>query len=92
MTAKPEANQVPLVELLAAVPPDIRIGVDDGNDWKAGTTWHPVGRLCQEAAAELRRLHAENEADEALLSQALAALEACLGWPHVIEAIKERLK
>jgi hypothetical protein len=51
-----EANQVPLVELLAAVPADIRIGVDDGNGWKAGTTWHPVGLLCHEAAAELRRL------------------------------------
>jgi len=55
-----EANQVPLVELLAAVPVDIRVGVDDGNNWKAGTTWHPVGLLCQEAAAELRRLHAVN--------------------------------
>ncbi len=52
-----EANQVPLVELLASVPADIRVGVDDGNDWKAGTTWHPVGMLCHEAAAELRRLH-----------------------------------
>jgi hypothetical protein len=63
-----EANQVPLVELLAAVPADIRIGVDDGNDWKAGTTWHPVGLLCQEAAAELRRLEAVN-------AQLLEALE-----------------
>ena len=53
-----ETTQVPLVELLAAVPADIRIGVDDGNDWKAGTTWHPVGLLCQEAAAELRRFQA----------------------------------
>jgi hypothetical protein len=52
-----ETNQVPLVELLAAVPADIRIGVDDGNGWKAGTTWHPVGLLCQDAAAELRRLN-----------------------------------
>jgi hypothetical protein len=46
----------------------------------------------KQCAAELRRLHAENEDDEALLRQALEALEACLGWPHVIEAIKERLK
>ena len=30
--------------------------------------------------------------DEALLRQALEALEASLGWPHVIEAIKGRLK
>jgi hypothetical protein len=59
MKEQPEANQVPLVELLAAVPADIRIGVDDGNDWKAGTTWHPVGRLCHDASVELRRLRAE---------------------------------
>ena len=67
-TQKPEANQVPLVELLAAVPADIRVGVDDGNDWKAGTTWHPVGLLCQEAAAELRRLQSvETESKERIL-------------------------
>jgi hypothetical protein len=52
-----QAKQVPLIDLLDAVPVDVRIGVDDGNDWKAGTTWHPVGRLCHEASAELRRLH-----------------------------------
>jgi hypothetical protein len=63
-----EANQVPLVELLFAVPADIRIGVDDGNDWKAGTTWYPVGLLCQEAAAELRRLQSvETESKERIL-------------------------
>jgi hypothetical protein len=60
MKEQPEVKQVPLVELLAAVPADIRIGVDDGNDWKAGTTWHPVGLLCHEAAAELRRLDWDN--------------------------------
>jgi hypothetical protein len=52
-------QQVPLVELLSAVPADIRVGVDDVNDWKAGTTWHPVGRLCHDASVELRRLRAE---------------------------------
>lgn len=63
-----EANQVPLVELLAAVPADIRIGVDDGNDWKAGTTWHPVGLLCHDAAVELRRLQSvETESKERIL-------------------------
>ena len=72
MTQQPEANQVPLVELLAAVPADIRIGVDDGNDWKAGTTWHPVGQLCHEAAAELRRLDALNSQ----LLEALGKLDA----------------
>lgn len=54
-----QAKQVPLLELLDAVPADVRIGVEDGEGWQAGTTWHPVGRLCHEAAAELRRLHAE---------------------------------
>jgi hypothetical protein len=69
MKEQSKANQVPLVELLAAVPADIRVGVDDGNDWKAGTTWHPVGLLCHEAATELRRLYAVN-------AQLLDALEA----------------
>lgn len=54
-----QAKQTPLVELLDAVPEDVRIGVQDSEDWNAGTTWHPVGRLCRDAAAELRRLHAE---------------------------------
>jgi hypothetical protein len=30
--------------------------------------------------------------DTDLLKQALEALEASLGWPHVIDALKERLK
>jgi len=68
MTQQPEVNQVPLVELLAAVPADIRVGVDDGNDWKAGTTWHPVGLLCHDAAVELRRLQSvETESKERIL-------------------------
>jgi hypothetical protein len=54
-----QAKQVPLIDLLDAVPVDVRIGVDDGNDWKAGTTWHPVGRLCHDASVELRRFRAE---------------------------------
>ena len=37
---------------------------------------HPVGRLCHEAAAELRRLHAQAAQDEALLRQALEALDS----------------
>ena len=56
-----QAKQTPLVELLDAVPEDVRIGVQDGEVWHAGTTWHPVGFLCHEAAAKLRRLVAENE-------------------------------
>lgn len=58
MTDKqPEARQVPLHELLEAIPEDIRIGVKGSDDWSAGTTWHPVGVMCHQAAAELRRLH-----------------------------------
>ena len=56
-----QAKQTPLVELLDAVPEDVRIGTQDSEDWNAGTTWHPVGRLCHEAATELRRLHAVNQ-------------------------------
>ncbi len=56
-----QAKQTPLVELLTAVPEDVRIGVQDGEDWHAGTTWHSVGRLCRDAAAELRRLHEAHE-------------------------------
>lgn len=71
-----QAKQTPLVELLDAVPEDVRIGTQDGADWHAGTTWHPVGRLCHEAAAELRRLHAVNqELRNALHSISLAAQE-----------------
>jgi hypothetical protein len=69
-----QAKQVPLIDLLDAVPVDVRIGVDDGNDWKAGTTWHPVGRLCHEASAELRRLH-QSERE---------------GWRHASELEQER--
>jgi hypothetical protein len=62
MTDKqPEALQVPLHELLEAIPEDWRIGVKDNDDWSAGTTWNPVGVMCHQAAAELRRLHEENE-------------------------------
>ena len=50
------AAQTPLHELLQQIPSDIRIGVQDGEGWQAGTSWHPVGAMCQEAAAELLRL------------------------------------
>ena len=66
-----QAKQTPLVELLDAVPEDVRIGAQDGEDWNAGTSWHPVGRLCHEAAAKLRRLQAVN-------AELLEALKAML--------------
>jgi hypothetical protein len=42
-------------------------------------------------ADALHRAHHRTARDEALLWQALEALEACLGWPHVIAALRERL-
>ena len=52
------------------------------------------------AAAELRRLHTESEAKDALLRQALEALEYCRSGEdchptltsEAIDALKERLK
>lgn len=72
-----QAKQTPLVELLDAVPVDVRIGVRDGEDWNAGMTWHPVGFLCHEAAAELRRLVAVN----AELLEALKLAQSIIGHP-----------
>lgn len=71
-----QAKQTPLVELLDAIPEDIRIGVEDSKGWQAGTTWHPVGRLCREAASELRHLHAENKRLENICYDYLGELTA----------------
>ena len=59
MTDK-QLKAVPLHEQLGKIPADIRFGVKDGDDWRAGTTWYPIGAMCQQAAAELRRLHSVN--------------------------------
>ena len=66
-----EACAVPLHEQLGKIPADIRFGVKDGDDWRAGTTWYPIGAMCQQAAAELRRLHEVN----AELVEALKAID-----------------
>jgi hypothetical protein len=55
-----EAYVVPLYERLEKIPADIRFGVKDGDDWRAGTVWYPIGAMCQQAASELRRLDALN--------------------------------
>lgn len=49
--AAQQAKQVPLRELLASVPADARLVIDDADG--KGTRFIPVGRLCQEAAAAL---------------------------------------
>lgn len=65
--AAPDAKQVPLHELLASVPVDARLVIDDADGMC--TTFIPVGRLCQEAAAALRAALAEPERDEAKLKE-----------------------
>jgi hypothetical protein len=57
---QPEEKQVPLYELLEDIPEDFRIGIKDNDNWSAGVTWHPIGVMCHQAAAELRRLHEVN--------------------------------
>lgn len=51
-------KQTPLIESLERVPQDARVVVEHD---QFSSSSHPVGRLCHEAAAELRRLHAEVE-------------------------------
>lgn len=61
MTEKqPEEMRVPLHELLEDIPEDFRIGFKDNDNWSAGVTWHPIGVMCHQASAELRRLHEVN--------------------------------
>ena len=55
-----EAKQTPLIDLLENVPRDTVLVVEHD---QFSSSSHPVGRLCHEAAAELRRLHAESERD-----------------------------
>jgi hypothetical protein len=50
-----------------------------------------AGRI-QDLYGQLNATEKEVDDCRLLLRQALEALEACLGWPHVIEAIKERLQ
>lgn len=54
-----EAKQTPLIDLLESVPRDAVLVFEHD---QFSSSLHPVGRLCHEAAAELRHLHAENEA------------------------------
>jgi hypothetical protein len=53
-----QAKQVPLIDRLKSVPADARLTIHDG---LYSTSYYPVGAMAHEAAAELRRLHGENE-------------------------------
>lgn len=39
----------------------------------------------------VEQLNRQRQADEALLWECFEALEACIGWPHTIEKLKQRL-
>jgi hypothetical protein len=65
--AAQQAKQTPLIDLLERVPENARLMIDEPDG--LGSTNIPAGRLCRDAAAALRRLHAEN----ASLKRALAA-------------------
>ena len=106
-----EAKRTPLIELLERVPRDAVLAVEHD---QFSSSSHPVGRLCHEAAAALEAARAEVERladalreledcvqrDEALLRQALEALEYYRSGEdyqptpasEAITAIKDRLK
>lgn len=79
-----EAKQTPLIDLLESVPRDAVLVVEHD---QFSSSFSPVGRLCHEAAAELRRLHAQAAQDEALLRQALEALESSDWYMEQLELI-----
>lgn len=54
-----EAKQAPLPDLLDHVPEDIVLGIPGDEPMFSSYTNIPIGRLARQAAAELRRLHAE---------------------------------
>jgi hypothetical protein len=72
-----EARQVPLIELLRAVPADARILVDD-KDGK-GTRNHPVGALCLQAAQVI-----ESEGDA--LTQCIQERDSYHEWADKLAA------
>ena len=61
MSEKTEARQTPLPDLLDRVPDDIVLGIPGDEPMFPSYTNIPIGKMAQEAAAELRRLSAENE-------------------------------
>jgi hypothetical protein len=63
-------KQTPLIELLENVPRDTVLVVEHD---LFNSSFHPVGRLCHEAATELRRLHAEVDALRAEVEQLRSA-------------------
>ena len=75
-----EAKQTPLIDLLERVPRDAVLVVEHD---QFSSSSYSIGRLCHEAAAELRRLHIQRTHD-ALQNSSLAA-PTLLGLKHFIE-------
>ena len=67
------AYQVPLDEQLASVPENARLVIDDPEG--LGTRFIPVGRMSQEAAAELRRLHEAHDWQYKMAGERLRRIE-----------------
>ena len=61
MSTQPEARQTPLHDLLDQVPEDIVLGIPGDEPVFQSYTSIPIGKLAQQAAAELRRLHGLNQ-------------------------------
>ena len=62
MSDQPEAKKVPLIEQLESVPKDSGLVITaTTQEGLFSSSHYAVGRMSHEAAAELRRLHAENE-------------------------------
>lgn len=89
-----EAAQVPLIELLQAVPNNARLLVDDPNSPPGfpSTTSYPVGLYCHGAAAELVRLRAAlAEAEKALRVCDEALEKTAADWRHAALAWQQEM-
>ena len=94
-----KAYAVPLHELLASVPREARLVIDDDG---MGTRFIPVGRYCNEAAEALRARLAQPErewqglTDEEIKNHWLIAMQSVEGTflpiPEFARAIEAKLK
>ena len=88
-----KAYAVPLHELLASVPRDARLVIDDPDGM--GTRFIPVGRMCHEAAEALRARLAQPEREWQGLTKEEARELCVANVPYVVDmvaALEARLK
>lgn len=84
MSTQPEARQTPLPDLLDQVPEDIVLGIPGDEPVFQSYTSIPIGKLAQQAAAELRRLHEMNKELLRVLELTLPDLKGY--WEDVVRA------